>query len=266
MTSFEVPGYSDRFLLMTATTVPEIALHFFGRIIEPYWRLVSSRLLPCWLNNQGWPVLEGFLKFAVMYTPVYWFLQYGVTTMNLAYLNPHSTGSLRLVPKHSFTADDNTTGRRRDFDLQLDLKYLRDPKDIQSFWRGWVASPIVSNNSSWWEVYPGIIFRFLYRRFGSAKFEKSVPSWFDLFSRDTCLPFYHWCGTCAIKTTNDDDDDSDDWVVDADLKVRSLRCLRICDASIFPNNLSVPPALACVSIGYLLGKMLCKDSATKKVI
>ena len=286
MTPFAIQH--DKFLLMTSTTVPEIALHFFTRILQRYWwELVSTAtIVPSRLASLGWKVLEGLVQLVVLYSPVYWILKYAFTTMNLAHVNPGSTGSLRLKPKRQQAQEEEkrncfltagqhhstTLARRQDFDIQLDPAYVRDPQDVEALWQGWVASPMISAASfaNRWEIYPGILFRYLYGCFSDrnhhAKVSNSAP-WFSQFARDTSLPFFHWCGTCAIKTSNgsgsyrsSNDKRGDDWVVDADLKVRSLESLRICDASIFPNNLSVPPALACAAAGHFLGGILLMET------
>lgn len=257
MQSFQVGG--DKFLLMTSTSAPEIALHFFTRILYQYW---------CWFfcPKSGsfdwvWGLLEGLLKLLVLYTPLYHILKYGLTTMNLALVNPQSTGSVTLKAKQTSPLSTRSPGRRLNFDIQFDLAYLRHHHDANAFWRGWVASPVLCQ-PWWWELYPGGPFRFLYS-FANTRTKGGsssvAPTWFTAFAKDTSLPFFHWCGTCAMKQREDFPND-DNWVVDASFRVRSLEALRVCDASVFPNNLSVPPALTCTAMGHLLASQILKDN------
>ena len=272
----------DQFLLLTSTTVPEIALHFFSRILYEFYR-------PAWMDssgkptilliilrrfaNLGWWMLDKLINMVVLYSPVYWILKYTFTTMNLALVNPKSTGSLCLVTKPGKKCQAEShmlepkVFRRRDYDIQLDPPYLKNPRDISSLWQGWVASPAISTDSfaKGWEVFPGILFRFLYGITGNnreqhcesvSKSFSAPPVWFSEFAMDTSLPFYHWCGTCSMKSCGDGDDDRNNLVVEDELQLRHIQSLRICDASIFPSNLSVPPALACAGVGYVLGGIL----------
>lgn len=281
-----------QFLLLTTTTVPEIALHFFSRILYQYywrdWMNLSGTpttlvIILHWLANLGWWVLDKLMKLVVQYSPVYWILKYTFTTMNLALVNPKSTGSLRLVAKPSKECQAEghlivpIVRRRRDYNIQLDTAYLENPQDISSLWHGWVASPAISGSfAKGWEVFPGMFFRFLYGITGNirqqncdqaihesvSKSYSAPPLWFSHFARDTSLPFYHWCGTCSMKPSNmsgDGDDHRNNWVVENELQVRHLQSLRICDASIFPSNLSVPPAFACAGVGYVLGGILMEE-------
>lgn len=242
MKFFQVEGHN--FLLMTSTTTPEAALHFFSRILYQYWGSVFPNL------SLLWYILQGLLQVLVLYTPLYYFIKYGLTTMNLALVNPQSTGSIRLQPKPQ---------RNDHFEIQLDLGYLQHHGDIDALWRGWVASPLLlGSRESWWELYPGKLFPTLYGLIipssTTSKQSTAVPNWFTAFAQDTSLPFFHWCGTCAMKMEG-----MQDWVVDSSCRVRSIQALRICDASVLPHNLSVPPALTCAAMGHLLARQILDE-------
>jgi len=268
----------DNYLLMVSTTTPNIALHFALRIVQQYYDKFVSCLLSFWLfddnplavyfkrvTNILWKIIERLLYIVVMYTPICWLLKYGLTTLNLALVNPQSAG--RLCLKSKTQPSRRGPWRRENVDIHLDLGYLDCSHDIAALWKGWVASTALYPDffSRRIEAFPGGSFRFAYGYFGDHEKKRQQhhhnQNWFSPFALDTCLPFFHWCGTCSMQTTDTSADDDNDkvensWVVDSSLRVRGIGKLRICDASVFPNNLSVPPALACAALGHLFGKKL----------
>ncbi|CAB9511470.1 Uncharacterized GMC-type oxidoreductase [Seminavis robusta] len=253
---------TNKFLILTSTTKPEIALHYMTRVFQKYW---FSMLASGELSQRLWHILEQLLRLLVLYSPVYWIMMYGFTTINLALVNPASKGSLCLKPKTGELLLYNVPPCRKDFDVHIEPGYLTQSTDVEALWKGWVASNFVLDRHQGWEVYPGRIFRFLQSWLGTTEIptrsQTTVPTWFSQYAHDHCLPFFHWCGSCAMKPPSDAADTTgsrgnNTWVVDADMKVRGVQSLRICDASVLPNNLSVPPALTCAAMGHRLASTM----------
>jgi choline dehydrogenase-like flavoprotein len=263
ITPFDIGG-DNKFLLLTTTTMPEIALHFFSDIVHNYWH---SAVPSNSVFNFLWVILENLMWLLVLHTPIYYVLKFCFTTMNLSLVTPRSSGSVTIKPKEGLSS--NSIHRRKDFDLQIDLGYLRDCQDVKALRDGWVASPIIcpESFSNRLEIFPGALVRSLYQNFSQRSNannrSKNAGDWFSSFAQDTYLPFFHWCGTCAIQSKRSGNKD-DAWVVDSQLRVRTLRALRVCDASVFPNNLSVPPALACASIGHFLASLILEEHASQE--
>jgi choline dehydrogenase-like flavoprotein len=116
--------------------------------------------------------------------------------------------------------------------------------------KGWIAADGVVNLLGGIEVFPGPLVRRLYSY-------HLDWSWFKRFSRSSCLPYFHWCGTCAMVTASRENEEA--CVVDSQLRVKHFLSLRVCDASVFPTTLSAPPALTCAAMGHLLGSILAKE-------
>jgi choline dehydrogenase-like flavoprotein len=160
---------------------------------------------------------------------------------------------------------DGAPLRRRDVELEIRLGYLDAPEDVEAVRRGWIASQALEETLlggvSGIEVFPGL----LVRRLGWPRLRAngwSLASGLDLerfeaFARATCLPYFHWCGSCRMVASPDDDRG----VVTPDLKVRGCRGLRICDASVFPSTVSAPTALTCAALGHLFGSRILVGDA-----
>jgi choline dehydrogenase len=71
----------------------------------------------------------------------------------------------------------------------------------------------------------------------------------DDFVRSGARSFWHAVGTCRMGA----DEDS---VVDDQLRVRGVDCLRVADASIFPDIIAAGPNVPCMMIGNRAAKMM----------
>ncbi len=71
------------------------------------------------------------------------------------------------------------------------------------------------------------------------------------YARRTANTVYHPAGTCKMGDSNDPST-----VVDAQLRVKGVRHLRVADASIFPTMISVNPCMTCMMIGEKCADML----------
>lgn len=139
---------------------------------------------------------------------------------------------------------------RRDVDIEVNIGYLKDKRDIEALRSGWKAcTKLVCG----FEVFPTLVFEPL-----SLLFRNTVD-WFPLYCNNFSQPYYHFCGSCGMKT----DQLQDDWVVDVRMKVRDHSHLRVCDASVFPSTISSPPALTCVALGYGLGLQIAQENRPK---
>ncbi len=213
------------------------------------------------------------LQVLMIYTPIYYFVQSYVSTVTIHFLNPSSQGKIRLKPRT--VQDQSIPCRRSNVQPMIDLAYVQDSNDVESLLSGWRASDkIVQAIGGWCELFPGP----LIRSFGwnrnhrtaslvplngplvtttSSTLQSVVdPTRWRLFAQSACLPYYHWCGTCAMPTLRGD---IDDWVVDVDLRVREFERLRICDASVFPSTISAPTALSCAALGNRFGTMFARE-------
>jgi choline dehydrogenase-like flavoprotein len=85
----------------------------------------------------------------------------------------------------------------------------------------------------------------------------AIPSWFSSYVAEFAVPYYHWFGTCAMgQVTNEI---GDDFVVDEFLRVRGISGLRVCDASVFPQCVTVPTALTCAAMGFASSEFVFCD-------
>ena len=115
------------------------------------------------------------------------------------------------------------------------------------------------------EILPGPLFAY-------------ANSWnmFSLFARLLTNPYYHACGTCAMRNdgaeldknesradhqTNDKSATSDvvRGVVDTDFKVLGVNKLRVVDASVIPAIPSSPTQALCMVLGEACGELILKS-------
>jgi choline dehydrogenase-like flavoprotein len=238
-------------------------------------RVIQSLTTACYIATKA------VLKCLLQYTPIGWFLQHCTTTTLLMLMHPHSRGSIQIVPKRRPSSLTTTIGsdqpakeeekeeppwRRHDFELDINVGYLKDPRDLDALKHAWNACAQLVR-PSFGTVFPP---KWLDNQQGSW--------WWKWYCSSVSLPYYHFSGTCAMRTTpneNDKDDkqeygtttssNSKDWVVDSNLRVRTYVGLRICDASVFPTTISSPPALTLVAMGFGLGQQLANDLKLKIV-
>ena len=195
-------------------------------------------------------------------------------SLNLCLMNPKSVG--RVTVKSSKGIQSCT--RLSDCKVIIDPNYLSDSCDVESLWRGWSFSSRMkqrcfSNGGA--EILPGYAFYIgftacslissalhwmkallggkLHVDHNESQFGGNVPPWFRKYAAEFSNPYYHWCGTCAMGEEEDSTSTTTrngESVVDEHLCVRGLSNLRICDASVFPDSVSAPPALTCAALGY----------------
>jgi hypothetical protein len=177
------------------------------------------------------------LWFLIRWTPVGYFLRHYTHTVLLFWMHPRSEGSIRIEPSASSPTTTTTTEpcrRRNNVTLKVNVGYGRDPRDWEI------------HQEAWSDLQP------------PPDFYDLIPqSGLDLLCRHASLPYFHFMGTCAMKRN----EAHVDWVVDPwHLKLRNHERLYICDASVFPAFVSVPPALTCFALGYAFSEALLASS------
>ena len=192
-------------------------------------RDLKSSLLRA-LAEFGFQFVTLGVQFLVRWTPVGYFLRHYTQTILLFWMHPTSEGSIRIEASTRSQENVKEPCRRKDVTLQVDVGYGRDPLD----------SRIVQQ--AWHDLQP------------PCEFHDLIPKRaLGLLWNHASLPYFHYIGTCAMKR----DDAHLDWVVDPwQLKLRDHEGIHICDASVFPAFVSVPPALTCFALGYAFGQTL----------
>jgi hypothetical protein len=210
-------------------------------------------------------ILLQFVQGLVTYTPLYYLLKYCVTVQTIFLMNPHSHGTLSIVPSSSKQQgrDEPQQEKRRrppmlyrsDYDVTMDLRYLSDERDVDTFaeaWQQYNSSSLLDMDDDCWLVFPWTFSR--------------------TFARLFVLPYFHWMGTTSrhvdpdfrfviptTKTTNRPVTTADTTNhTDHAAASSSPLSVRVCDASILPG-LSAPTALTCAALGYILGNRLRKE-------
>ena len=208
-------------------------------------------------------------------SPLYWLLRHYVKTVSIFHLHPSSVGQIRIRPSAGKAEDGSSSSssssglhplRRSDVVLDVTLGYADTETDLRALRTGWIASGALPECRGL-ELFPGPLVwpwtnPFLWRRTTTHPTVVSEAR-FRWFCHATCLPYFHWCGSCRMNTS---DGAYPDGVVDAALRVRGYSGLRICDASVFPTTISAPTALTCAGLGYLLGATILPtaESADRK--
>jgi choline dehydrogenase-like flavoprotein len=248
----EVEGSRFQVGVMDAAVYSDVLPHVVADLIR--WRFTGrSTMLVTWANNlcsAANVVLKAVLQFILSLPPIFLLLRYFVSPVAIFLLNPVSTGAVSVLRKPN--ALEASPVRRSDLDIDINLGYLEDEADVRAMMKGWIAADCVVNLLGGIEFFPGP----LVRRFYSYCLDWG---WFKRFARSSCLPYFHWCGTCAMVTASRENEQT--CVVDSQLRVKSFLSLRVCDASVFPTTLSAPPALTCAAMGHLLGSILAKESS-----
>lgn len=113
----------------------------------------------------------------------------------------------------------------------IDTGYLSDPDDLKRLAAGLATARAIGNSRS--------LRAFTRREVAPGPLSGEALS---RFFRDGLVTFWHQCGTAAMGR-------DENAVVDADLRVRGLRNLRIADASVLPHVTSGNTMAPCVVIG-----------------
>ena len=186
------------------------------------------------LAEVGFQIVVFAVHFLVRWTPVGYILRHYTHTILLFWMHPVSEGSIRIKPSTRSQVNMEEPCRRKDVTLQVDVGYGKDPLDSARV------------QQAWNDLQP------------PCTFCDPIPKWgLGLLWSNASLPYFHFIGTCAMKRG----EAHLDWVVDPwQLKVRDHEGLHICDASVFPAFVSVPPALTCFALGYAFGQTLLAGS------
>lgn len=193
-------------------------------------------------------VMRFVFRIVVTYGPLYYILRHCLFGMNVQLMNPKSRGKVWLTKRK---LSKTKVLRRKDVIVNVDSCYFTDERDFEAIQKGWNLCHEYCN--VWCgqgvEVLPG---KAIKQTFGD--------DWFRHFVVAFCLPYYHWCGTCSMVIEG-----KDDWVVDSSLKVKYVKGLRVCDASVFPSIVTGPTALTCAALGFEFASLLLKEARKKSV-
>jgi choline dehydrogenase-like flavoprotein len=238
------------------------------------------RRMCCVLVSWGLVVVRFFVKAMLRallacprYSPLVGLLKRRVTTVSIFLMNPTSTGTVAIQRKgkDSFvsSAAEQPPLRRSDVELDIHLGYLESPEDLDAMRTGWIVSQSLLSewNVRGVEIFPGVLVRrwtwpferlWRHRKVSSSEPLLLDKARFRFFAKATCLPYFHWTGSCRMMLHPDDTLG----VVGPDLKVRGCDGLRICDASVFPTHVSAPTALTCAALGRVFGSHILDVNTT----
>jgi len=258
--------------VMDATIYPDVLPHVLAGMFR--WnfgtatnssgalRKTATLVLQTLLCSVVFSAMKRFLYILVAYPPFAPLLRRYVTGIAVNLLNPVSVGKVSVLKRRreqerkSPCDGQEVVVRRSDVDIVIDPPYLRDDVDLETMRKTWNACKTVGPQGL--EFFPGPLVR---KGPFSTELDKSR---FCFFAHVTCLPYYHYCGTCSMKTNMPDGEDGD-WVVDSKFRVRNVGGLRICDASVFPNSISGPIALTCAALGHLGSRVLFHENDEEKL-
>jgi choline dehydrogenase-like flavoprotein len=242
-------AYTDLVPIMMAT-----ALRFYmdpntTRLPKPLVGMINLQLRFLFL------AVKLLLHVLVVYTPVYFLLRYCVAVMAVFLMNAESVGQISVKRKDPSSSTSRIV-RRSDLVVDIDLGYLSRDDDVVRLMESWKASDTAYPDVGV-GLFPGPL---IYTAGGELHAGR-----FAVFARAMVRPYFHWMGTCAMQQRRDKNNntDNDDWVVDAEFRVRGVQSLRVCDASVFPTLISAPPALTCAALGHVLAAKLLANESKK---
>ncbi len=191
-------------------------------------------MLPAWLHG---PRIKAFIRALVAFLFSFGFVNrftdqlFGII---LILGKPKSRGRLQLRSADPAEPAD------------IDLAYYDDPEDLETMVKGVRIARAIGNSGGlqeWgaWELQPG-------KRCTS---DKAIAS----YVRKNSISTFHFAGTLAMGT-------SDDFAVDAELKLRGVSGVRVADASVIPftpvSALNAPSML----IGFRCAKYIQASRGT----
>jgi choline dehydrogenase-like flavoprotein len=272
-----IGSHRYQLLVMDATSYATVVPHLVAGYVRRHVCFTTERCkyLERLCNSMSqW--LFGMIRFLLWWmiasTPVYFLLRYFVVATNVVLFNPASRGHVAVMRKETASRPtiimDDTHGkiplRRRDVNVQVHLNYLAESCDIDSLLEGW--QELTNNVCQKWfpngiELFPGMLYRGVSSVLWPPRTRDSNISWFPQFANDFCLPYFHWCGTCAMvtETTTTNNYSNNAAVVDSRLRVLQVPSLCVCDASVFPTTISGPTALTCAALGLRFAKLLLEE-------
>ena len=207
------------------------------------WNVLVYPALWHRMSERIYRILKAILKVVISFIPLKHFLSQYTTTTLLFLMSPRSEGYVDIDQTNHVS--DDVPLMRKNVDVRIDTGYLHDARDINALRLGWETCGRMARDL---EIFPNCF----YRESSNFYFD-----WFQLYCKLFCLPYFHWCGTCMIKTKS-----NSDWVVDTELRLRDHEGLSICDASVIPTMLSCPPALTCAALGYAFSEKLSPRNET----
>jgi choline dehydrogenase-like flavoprotein len=186
-------------------------------------------------------LLEFVLRWAILWTPLGWILRYHVIVMTIFCMNANTAGnklSIRRCRRPSLGRSKKTEDHLSPgVEVKIDLPYLKDDQDIVALQAVWQDCKQLVAPPDAIEFFPGPLIR---HNFGL----------FRGYCRAFCLPFFHWCGTLPLGGS----------ILNGHFCVRRFESsLCVCDASVFPRHVSVPPALTCAALGHCLACLLLQE-------
>ena len=183
-------------------------------------------------------VARWIFKLLLQWTPLNYFLRHFTIATLLCLLHPTSEGTVTIVDSKTVAGK---ISRRRGVQVHVDAGYLRNSEDVESYKQAWEHCGRM-NAGVGLDLFSGPLF---------TRLDYCGCNWFSEFCKGTSQQYSHYCGTCSLQTEH-----RHDWVVDLNLKVRMHEGLRVCDASIFPTMVSVPPSLTCAALGHAFAQTL----------
>ena len=246
------------------TQVEAMAAHFAA------FAFCRKSILPLSWTIALCRALRFFLRWALELPYVKDWARNHFVFVNVCLMNPMSRGTITL--------EREGIGRERrrspQYRVSIDPGYLANSSDLDALWLGWRESEhakrhllggcvevlpcmFKAGHGLWLLLRSVMDFVLLSRNDAS---HDSVPKWFQSYAALFANPYYHWCGSCAMGHGGEDDSS----IVDDELRVRGIRGLKVCDASVFPGCVSVPTALTCAALGLACARDLfakqCKES------
>jgi choline dehydrogenase-like flavoprotein len=212
------------FAQSTTTSTPSSKAHGWGRACETM------------LRNMCHFVLAG-----IVIPLLQWIGPYFLRTLGVFLLKPVSTGSVTITPIHPSTSTD--IRQRSSCEVHITWPYFTHNDDVLQAHQALVATAA------------------LWKQHGTSLLPSQILQNRDAlrsFLLASCQPYYHWSGSCRMKTIYQTDTD---YVVDEACRVQHCQGVRVCDASIFPTPISAPPALTCAALGYMLACQLVSEQS-----
>ncbi len=263
------------FKIMDGTTssfiLPHVLASFFHRRYERCWKggskscIGGTNLFACGFNHLSkivFYIMYIILSILLCLSPLTWLLSHHTANILLCLLNPESTGSITIQRKNKVNSTSislqHVPNRLSDFNIIVNPGYLTNDVDIIRIKNSMLIMDELSKQwfPNCYELLPGLIYKSIYGK-----------NDYISYAKDVGLPYFHFSGSIAMninntKTTansNDNDNSNYFYVVDERLNVRNVMNLHVCDASIFPGNISGPTALTCLGVGYVAASFFIGD-------
>lgn len=215
--------------------------------------------------DTAWAITFGIVRFILqlllVWTPLGLIAKHCTGTINICLLNPVSKGYVTIQKRMKC---GSPPARLEEFNIVVDPGYLSAARDMKAIEQGWQLSEMIraKHFASCLEILPSFAYRHLYplaKRFlHFFCFGTKQKDWIFQFASDFSCPYFHWNGTCAMGKK------ASASVVNSRLEVSGINGLRICDASVFPSNVSCPPALVCTSLGYVASNLVAGSAGCRK--